>query len=175
MDNRKMKVVISLINILVMTVFLLAVVGQTMAETMNFKFFNHVTKAELITVADAEGHVMILQTREGVAVFENGEWAWIKAAITLDLIKGVGAADEYLVFTFLDKSTIATRMKGTAGVPPGNVSVTKWTGDIIGGTARFQGINGTITNLWRLLPPEKGETAGKCLADGTLAYTVPSK
>ena len=149
---------------------------QATAETLNFKAFNHVTKSEMIPIADVEGHTIIVGTREGVTVFGNGDWAWIKAVAVYDFIKGAGPFDQYGTYTFLDGSTFIVRTKGTVeATPQGVSSAVKFTGDIIHGTGRFQGIKGTITTSGKVLPLEKGELGPKAFVEGTLVYTLPSK
>ena len=162
-------------TLFVISIWLLGSVPQATAETLSGKSFNHVTKAEMFPIADVEGHVIGVTVREGVAVFENGEWAWHKATVMSDLIKGAGTLDQYATITFLDGSTITTHTKGTIETPQGVPSAVKFTGDIINGTGRFQGIKGTHTISVKLFPPEKGELAGKAFGEGTMAYTLPSK
>ncbi len=82
----------------------------------------------------------------------------------------------YTTVTFHDESTITVHAKGTLqaarqGVP----SAIKFTGDIIHGTGRFQGIKGTMTSSAKVLPPEKGEPAGKALGEQSLVYALPGK
>jgi hypothetical protein len=165
-----------LIGLFIISTSLLGSVPRAMAETMNFKYFNHVVKAEGVPLPDAEGHIVRLTLREGVTIFEKGELAWHKSVLYVDLIKGAGPYDVYVTQTFQDGSTIATRSKGTieattAGLQTG----AKQTGEIIHGTGRFQGIKGTYTGSAKVLPPEKGEPSGKSLGEGTYVYTLPSK
>ncbi len=162
--------------IFVIGICLLGSAPQANAETLAFKNFTHVTKSEGIPIADVEGHTIVLGAREGAVVFQNGEWAWIKAAQVYDFIKGAGPFDQYATYTFLDGSTLTTRTKGTVeATPQGVSSAVKFTGDIIHGTGRFQGIKGTITTSGKVLPPEKGELGPKSFVEGTLVYTLPGK
>ena len=50
-----------------------------------------------------------------------------------------------------------------------------WTGEIIKGTGRFEGIKGTQTAKAKYLPVEKGEAGPKGIGEGTITYTLPSK
>jgi hypothetical protein len=43
------------------------------------------------------------------------------------------------------------------------------------GTGRFQGIQGTMTNITKLLSPEKGELGQKAVSEAILTYTLPGK
>ena len=176
MAIRRGSIGLASVSILVIGICLIGSVSQATAETLNVKAFSHVTKSEMVPVGDVEGHFIGVLVREGVAVFGNGEWAWMKGAYIRDLIKGAGTGDSYVTYTFLDKSTITTRRKGTMeGTPAGDTSGSKWSGDIIHGTGRFEGIKGTHTSSSKIFPPEKGEPQGKGLSEGTFVYTLPSK
>ena len=167
---------LAITSILVIGIWLPGSVPEATAETLNLKFFTHVTKMEMVPISDVEGHFIGVSVREGVTVFENGELAWVKAALILDLTKGAGTFDSYATYTVTDGSTFTVRNKGTMEATPQGVSLgAKRTGDIIHGTGRFQGIKGTITSSTKLLPSEKGEMGGKALSEGTLVYTLPSK
>jgi hypothetical protein len=176
MSIRRCFMGLAVASIFVIGIWLLGSVPQATAETLNFRALNHVTKAEMVPIADVEGHVITLTLREGVAAFENVGLAWIKATVIRDAIKGAGTADLYVTWTFLDGSALTAHAKGMVeATPQGVTSGTKWTGDIIHGVGRFQGIKGTGAWPSRLLPPEKGEPEGKALIEGTIFYTLPSK
>jgi hypothetical protein len=151
-------------------------VPQATAETLKVKIFNHVTKLERIPIADVEGHFVSLSVREGVAVFENGDWAWQKIIQTVDGVKGNSTLESYWTFTFLDGATIMGRSKGTVEAnQQGVVTRAKINSDVIGGTDRFQGIKGTMRNVTKLLPPEKGELGQKAVSEATITYTLSAK
>ena len=176
MAIRKCFIGLAIVSIAVIGIVFLGCVPQVAAETLNFKLFNHVTKNEMVPIPDVEGHVTALSVREGVAVFANREWAWLKAINMLDFIRGAGPFDAYVTFTFLDGSSVTARAKGVVeATPQGVTSAIKWAGDIIHGTGRFQGTKGTVTTSAKLLPPEKGEPGPKVLGEGTLVYTLPGK
>ncbi|HME42861.1 MAG TPA: hypothetical protein VKF36_07250 [Syntrophorhabdales bacterium] len=167
---------LAIVSIVVIGIMFLGSVPQATAETLKFKAFNHVTKQEMFPIPDVEGHVVGVSVREGVAVFENGELGWHTVTQSLNFIKGAGSLDSYFVCTFLDGSTFIVRAKGTVeATPQGVSSAAKSTGDIIGGTGRFQGIKGTWTVSVKLFPPEKGELGPKSLAEHSLVYTLPGK
>ncbi len=164
------------VTVLVIGILFLSSVPQAGAETLTFKSLNHVTKMEAVPMPDVEGHSISLVVREGVTVFQNGEWAWTKATNVRDLVKGAGTADAYSTYTFLDGSTFTIHRKGKIeATPQGVTSAAEWTGDIIHGTGRFQGIKGTLTTSAKILPPEKGEPVGKALSEGKVVYTLPGK
>jgi hypothetical protein len=163
------------VTVLAIGILFLGSATQATAETLAFKSFTHVTKAEMIPIADAEGHVISLMVREGAAVFQNGDWAWYTDANVRDLIKGTGTADGYTTYKFMDGSTITVHRKGKIETTPQGVSSSAWTGDIVHGTGRFQEIKGTMTMSTKILPPEKGEPGGKAYSEGTFVYTLPGK
>ena len=176
MAIRKRFIGLAIVIILGIGIWVLGSVLQATAETLNFRSFNHVTKQETVPIADVEGHIMRLQVREGVAVFENGELAWHKTTYFYNYVKGAGPGEAYGTYTFLDGSSIIGHSKGVIEATPAGVpSAAKWSTEIIHGTSRFQGIKGTIKTSTKLLPPEKDEPTGKALSEGTIVYTLPSK
>ncbi len=176
MAIRRFSIGLALVSIFVIGIWLLGSVPQAMAETMNYKYFNHLTKIEVKSIPNAEGHTVSLWEREGVIILESGELAWSKTIGFTDFIKGAGTIITYTTLTFQDGSTIMQHRKGTVGATSAGVSSSaKQTGEIIHGTGRFQGIKGTMTTSAKLLPPEKGELGGKSLGEGTMVYTLPSK
>jgi hypothetical protein len=165
-----------IVGLFVISVGLLCFVPQAMAETLSYKFFLPVTQREMIPIGDVEGHGVGFLVRQGAVFLENGEMAWAKSVVLFDMIKGAGPFDQYSTLTFQDGSTIITRTKGTAEATPTGVSTAaKWTGEIIKGTGRFEGIKGTGTSTAKMLPPGKDELGGKSLGEGTLTYTLPKK
>jgi len=159
-----------LLSVFVATWFL-SPVPQTMAETWKVKVFQHTTKMEGAPIPNAEGHIVGVIVREGVSIYDNGELAWVKTVTIGDFIKGVGPFSFYAITTFEDGSTITGYAKGTSGGP-----TSQFTGEIIHGTGRFQGIKGTsISTSMKNLPPEKGEILGKSIGELTITYTLPPK
>jgi hypothetical protein len=57
---------------------------QAGAETMNYRGYTYVAKAEEILIGDVEDHTLSLETRRSFYVFENGEIATILAHLTGD-------------------------------------------------------------------------------------------
>lgn len=164
------------VSIFVIGIWLLVSIPQATAETINIKFFSHVTKMESVMIPDVDGHAASFVMGEGVTVFDTGEMAWHKSVVFSDLTKGSGSIELYTTHTLLDGSAITTHTKGSVkATPAGVVTAQKWAGDIIHGTGRFQGIKGTVTTSSKRLQPEKGELIGKTIGEGTLNYTLPSK
>lgn len=140
------------------------------AETLKFKVYTYVTKAERAPVGDVDGHTVTLSTRGAFIVFENGEVATQRSVGTSDTIKASGSSLTYQTITFSDGSTIIIKEQVTRTETTG---VSK--GEIIKGTGRFKGIKGTVTAKGRLLPVEKDEVGPKGIAESTITYTLPSK
>ncbi len=176
MIARKRFTKLALISIIMIVVWCAVSVSEAGAETLNYKCFLHATKAEVVPIADIEGHTAIFGLREGVIAFETGELGWVKSVNMFDLVKGAGTFDQYTTYTFLDGSTLIVHAKGTMGATPqGLSSAGKITGDVIHGTGRFQGVKGSMTSTLKVLPPEKGEPGPKSFTEGTLVYTLPGK
>ncbi len=163
-----------LMGILVTSFWILGVAIQAGAETMHFKFFNHVTRDEVFPVGDTEGHNVSIIVREGAVIFANGELAWMKAVNSQDMVKGAATFDQYYTVTFQDGSKIICHNKGTGEATPAGWGA-KWAGEIINGTGRFLGIKGTAAGEVKFFPREKDESGGKALGQATLNYTMPSK
>ena len=169
------KVMWVLFGILVISAWVLGSAIQVGAETLNYKTYTYVTKAESVPVGDVDGHTMNLYIRRAFIVFENGEVATQISVITSDWIKGSGPGLQYNTMTFSDGSTIIIKEQvtrtGTAGVSTTSASK----GEIIKGTGRFKGIKGAVTAKGRLLPVEKDEVGPKGIGESTITYTLPSK
>ena len=165
-----------LFGVLVIFSFVLGSVIQVGAETLKFKAYTYVTKAERAPVGDVDGHTVGFSIRKAFIVFENGEVATQTSVITSDAIKGSGDSLQYSTITFSDGSTIIikaqTRFIGTA---PGAPTSSKLTREIIKGTGRFEGIKGTGTSTVKYFPVEEGEAGPKGIGEGTITYTLPSK
>ena len=146
-------------------------------ETMNFKGYTYVVKVERVLIGDVENHNVGLTVRRTIAVFENGENATVIAVSTSDGTPLSSSFIQYSNFTFSDGSTIITKVQGTTGggTAVGAYTVARFTGEIIKGTGRFNGIKGTVTAAYKFFPVEKGEDGPKGIGEGTFTYTLPSK
>lgn len=165
-----------LFSILVISVWTLGSTIQAGAETMNFKFFNHVTRKDVFPVGDIEGHYVSIEVREGAAILASGELGWMKSIASVDFGGAEGTFDQYYTVTFQDGSKIICHNKGTSKAPSAGPPTTgKWAGEIVNGTGRFQGIKGTGSAQIKFLTPEKDEARGKALGEATFNYTLPSK
>ncbi len=163
-------------GILLTSAWVLGSAIQAGAETLNFKFFSHVTRNEVFPVGDIEGHTVGINVREGAVIFASGELAWMKAINSQDVVKGATTTDQYYTVTFQDGSTITahTRIKSEV-TSPGKGGAGKAGGEIVNGTGRFKGIKGTYAAEIKFIPREKDELGPKALGDATFNYTLPSK
>jgi hypothetical protein len=165
-----------LIGILVISAWILGSTVQVGAETMNYKAYTYVTKSEYVPVGDVEGHTLSLTTRRAFLVFENGEVATQKSAVTGDAIKASGSFLQYSTITFSDGSIIIMKVQvAEIGTAPGAPTSSKLTREIIKGTGRFEGIKGTGTGTVKYFPVEEGEAGAKGIGETTFTYTLPSK
>ena len=159
-----------LLSILVISAWVLESAIQVGAETLNYKTYTYVTKAESIPVGDVDGHTMNLYIRRAFIVFENGEVATQISVITSDWIKGSGPGLQYNTMTFSDGSTIIMKVQTTR-----TPTSSKLTREIIKGTGRFEGIRGTGTGVTKFFPVEEGEAGPKGVGEGSITYTLPPK
>ena len=165
-----------LFGILVISASILGSGIQVGAETLKFKAYTYVTKAERAPVGDVDGHTVGFSIRRAFIVFENGEVATQISVITSDAFKGSGDSLQYSTITFSDGSTIIIKAQITfTGTAPGAPTSSKLTREIIKGTGRFEGIKGTGTTKVKYYPVEEGEAGPKGIGEGSITYTLPSK
>ena len=164
-----------LFGILVISVWVLGSVIQAGAETMKCRNAGTATRDETIPVGDEEGHVLGLQIGEGLAFFDNGEIAKMRANAIYDSIRGKGGqVIAYTIYTFEDGSTFIVRnQRLLVADKSGNLSA-KVTSEVIKGTGRFEGIKGTASAIGKTFEASKGE-ATRSTNEFTLTYTLPSK
>ena len=74
------------------------------AEEMNFTIDSYVTNMEMIPLADAEGHVLLLGERRGLANFEDGRVAAYHTSFNCYLTKGASPCEGHSDLTFMDDS-----------------------------------------------------------------------
>ncbi len=160
-----------LFGILVISAWVLGSVIQAGAETLKLRTVLTATKDERMPVGDEEGHVLVLQIMQGLALFENGEIAKVKSRLISDTLPGKGGqVIGYSILTFDDGSTIIQRFQRLIS----ETGSAKSTSDLIKGTGRFEGIKGTVSSTGRNWLPS-GEEAGRVYSDSTITYTLPTK
>lgn len=166
-----------LFGILVILAWVLGSAIQVGAETLNYKAYNYMIKSERALVGDVEGHTLSLGIRRSILVFENGETGTAYSISTTDHIKGSGPFLQYTTITFADGSTMLIKQQGTTGggTAVGAYTSPEYTGEIIKGTGRFDGVKGIQRSRGKFFPLEKGEDGPKGIIECTLTYTLPSK
>jgi hypothetical protein len=166
-----------LFGILLISAWVLGSSGQAGAETLNYKIYTYVVKAESLPVGDVDGHYLYSMTRRSFLVFENGEVATERGVLTGEMTKESGASFlRYTTITFSDGSTIVIKSQGaTAGPGVLTPTASKRTDEIIRGSGKFEGIKGTGTIAVKFFPVEKDEAGARGIGEGTITYTLPSK
>jgi hypothetical protein len=159
-----------LLGILLISAWVLGSVTPASAETLHYKTYTYVTKAESAPVGDVDGHTMTLYIRRAFVVLENGEVATQITVTTSDWIKGSGPSLQYNTITFSDGSTIIMKVQATQ-----TPTSSKQTREIIKGTGRFEGIKGTGSGTVKYFPVEEGEAGPKGVGEGSITYTLPAK
>jgi hypothetical protein len=164
-------------GILVISAWVLGSSIQVGAETMNYKLYTYVVKAESVPVGDVDGHDLYSMTRRSFLVFENGEVATERGVLNGERTKESGASFlRYTTVTFSDGSTIVIKSQGTTAGPAVLIpTAAKRTDEIIRGTGRFEGIKGTGTTAIKFFPVEKDEAGARGIGEGSITYTRPSK
>lgn len=159
-----------LVGICVISIWVLGSAMPGAAETLHYKFYTWVSKAERVPIGDVEGHAVALVVRDSFNVFDNAEVATTRSVITNDFVGGAGPFVQYSTLKFSDGSTIMWKSHGTIGAGAG-----AYTSEIIKGTGRFEGIKGTQGGTAKYFPVEPGEAGAKGYGEGTITYTLPSK
>jgi hypothetical protein len=169
------KSILVLFGILVISAWVLGSAIQVGAETLKFRAAVTATKNETMAVGDVEGHILAMQTWEGLAFCDSGETAKVISHNISDFTPGKGAQTiGYVFVTFEDGSTIEVRTQRLW--TPGQSGTGSGTGttEIIKGTGRFEGIKGTGSSTGKFFPPSKGEAA-RVTQNSILTYTLPPK
>ncbi len=170
---------LTLILILVISAMLLGLSTQVGAETKKYRSVGQFSKAEYMPIGDIEGHIFGMLEFRGL-VFIDNEVAVLTGWAQIDLIKGVGLAQNYYKIVYEDGSTQVLKSKFiNKWGPDGKTSV--WEdgkGEFIMGTGRFAGIKGTDSYTGkRITPISPGlkEARGDFVIEGTQTYTLPPK
>ena len=172
---REKVAVLSFIGILFIAACLLGSAIQAGAETMKWRFSTYIVSAEALPVGDEEGHFLILNMRRGLGFFENGEVPTYTAWVTVDIIKGKGSLQAYVLFTFEDGSSFAGRPQGSWEVGPKGLGTGKGTSEIFKGKGRFEGIKGNSSWSCTEVTPYSKETKSDAYCDVSATYTLPPK
>jgi hypothetical protein len=146
------------------------------AEEVSFTIDSYVTKMEMIPLADAEGHVLLLGERRGLANFEDGKVAAYHTSFTCDVSKGMGPCEGYSDLTFMDQSKAFSKWKLTVGIPEGKkMPALEGTGSWTKGTGAYEGIEGDFSFSGFYITPYNEVTKGDQVVKVTGAYKLPPK
>lgn len=143
------KVVEVFLGFLLISALLLGPTTEATAQskTIKYKVSCYLVHFELLPVPDAEGHILTIFSRKGLAFFENGEVATFTNWGTQDITKGKGDGNGYVLFGFDDNSSFMGKFQCAMEPAPKGLVSFNCTGDYIKGAGRFDGIKGTYKIL----------------------------
>ena len=130
----------------------------------------YATNYQSIPVGDVEGHMIFLYEAKGIAFWEPWGAALSKESGIGDRTKGLGSNEAYTIITYPDGSTITIKGKGvskSAGSGKTGAGEGESTCTYVGGTGKFDGIQGGGTAKWWHLGP------GQYYVDFEMDYTLP--
>lgn len=177
--KRNQRVAISeLLSILLIAACLLLFSMPAIAKTEKVKGRNvsQITKMHVIKVGDVDGHIIAVYERRGLAFFVDGEVGTYLNRAMFDMTKGKGTAQGYVTHTFEDGSTTNSTWQGTIAPREGKRLTAEGTFKYIGGSGRFEGIEGGGSWTAKSFTPySKEETKSDLITDVTGTYTLPKK
>ena len=148
----------------------------TWAEEMNFTIGSYATNMEMIPLADAEGHVLLLGERRGLANFEDGRVAAYHTNYNCYLTNGAGPCEDHSDLTFMDKSQAFSKYELTVGIPEGKkVPALEGAGSWTNGTGEYEGIEGDFSFSGYYVTPYNEVTKGDQVTKVSGTYKLPSK
>ena len=161
------------IAVMMMTVCIGSPASPAHAETLKAKVTNYSVKLEFVPAGDVQGHVIGLNTREGSAVFEDGQRARYSMVSTFDYTAGKGGTTNgYTKMTFKDDSFIMFKWNADAGIGPDKLPTSKGTGTIIGGGGRYKGIKGTVSFEGKRTKPTSEDAKREMVVHAVINYTL---
>jgi hypothetical protein len=166
-----------LFGMLIITAWILDSAIPAGAETMKCRSAGIMVKREFMPVPDIEGYALAMGLRDGLAFFDDGEVVPFKAYSTSQVMGAQSVSQGYISFSFVDGSTIITSFSQINQPDPAGKfgALVKFTGEILKGSGRFEGIKGTMSGEGKLFKPGKGELSGRSTNDWTITYTLPTK
>ncbi len=169
---------LGIIGILLIAVWLLVSTTPAVAKKEKVKTRNvsQITKMHVIKVGDVDGHIIAVYERRGLAFFVDGGVGTYLNRGMFDMTKGKGTAQGYVTHTFEDASTTNSTWQGTIAPREGKRLAAEGTYTYIGGSGRFEGIEGG--GKWTaksFTPYTKDETKSDLITDVTGTYTLPKK
>jgi hypothetical protein len=171
MTTRKMNW--GIFGMLAVTFLILGSAVEAGAETLTCRCVTNIIKMEVLPFPDIEGHKLFLNMRDGLALFENGDFATCQVYIVNDLGGRQPMIQGYLIISFIDGSSIVSLFHQTvASDPSGKFAITtKSTGEIIKGTGRFEGLKGSLPGEGMVFKPDNWAKNGKSIGN----WILPSK
>jgi len=166
-----------LFGILIIAAWLFGYITQAGAQTYTVKCrtTGHLPKVHVIEVGDVPGHILGVSELAGVQSCDDGSVATYSAKSFFDYIKGNGESLSYSLATYEDGSTLWGKWQNTiTSDPDGKTSSWEGTTESIGGTGRFEGIQGSGSYTGKRLASAPGVGAQWYL-DTILTYTLPSE
>jgi hypothetical protein len=143
------------------------------AETLKAKVTNYSVKLEFAPAGDVRGHIVGLNTREGIVVFEDGQTADYSMAGTFDYMLGKGGTvTGYTKMTFKDDSLIMFKWNSKSVLDPDKLPTSKGNGTIIGGRGRYKGIKGTVSFSGKQIKPASEDPKREMVVDVVFDYTL---
>ena len=167
-----------IIGILLIAVWLLVSTTPAAAKKEKVKTRNvsQITKMHVIKVGDVDGHIIAVYERRGLAFFVDGEVGTYLNRGMFDMTKGKGTAQGYVTHTFEDGSTTNSTWQGTIAPREGKRLTAEGTYTYIGGSGRFEGIEGGGSWTAKSFTPySKEETKSDLITDVTGTRTLPKK
>ena len=133
-----------LVGILVIVTWLLGLVDLAGAKTVTEKNrpVYHMVKVDVVQVGDVSGHIVGVADARGLTFVENGDVGTYLNRIMFDFVNGSGPHWGYGVTTFPGGSTNVIKYEGTTTAQEGGASSFKGTYIYVGGTGRFEGVQG---------------------------------
>jgi hypothetical protein len=157
-------------------VLLLSVPLSSAADELKVRVTSYIASHDIKPVAGVEGRVAGSYLRRGMVFNENGEVGVFRSTGNLTMTKGRGIVESESVYTYEDGSTLALKVDGEVEARPGGGLIyRKLTGNVLGGTGRYEGIVGTGTATGRNLTPFTEETRSDAYFDVVVTYQVPRR
>lgn len=123
---------------------------------------------EAHTVKVTEGHVFGAMEQKGIAVFENGEYAFLVTWFTYENVRGKSKYQRYVLYKFADGSTKFAKIEGSGTVRGEQQGIVTF----LSGTVRFEAIqgSGTFTAVTPFRTP-----GAETYVEATATIKIPSK
>ena len=171
----KTKAWITIIGFVVLLVFATISLAGAKTVTEKGRTVYHMVKVEVIPVGDIPGHIVGVADARGLTFVENGDVATYLNRILFDFTNGTGPHWGYGVTTFPDGSTMVIKFEGTTTALEGGASSFKGTYIYVGGTGRFEGVQGKASYTGKRAAPMSPGGPADSYSDYIATYTIPSQ